>query len=82
MATKKTQTLTKKDILALKAIGSNVRSERERQKLSVYDITGDDCLIKSRQHWQDIENGKKNINVTTLFKIAETLKVTPNKLLP
>ncbi|WP_168196423.1 helix-turn-helix domain-containing protein [Bdellovibrio sp. NC01] len=81
MATRKTQTLTKRDINILKSIGANVKAERERQKLDVYDITGDDCLIKSRQHWQAIENGKKNINLTTLFKVAETLKVHPSKLL-
>ena len=67
--------LTNQDKRRLKSLGQGIRSVRERMKLSVYDVTGDDMPIKSRQHWQKIENGVKNINLTTLFKIAETLKV-------
>lgn len=36
--------------------------------------------IKSRQHWQRIENGQKNVNVTTVIKIAKSLKVTAEDL--
>jgi transcriptional regulator with XRE-family HTH domain len=65
----------------LKAVGSKIRLIREKKNQSVYDITGDDLLIKSRQHWQSIENGQKNINVTTIFKIAKTLGVKAEDLI-
>ncbi len=65
----------------LKAVGSKIRQIREKKNQSVYDITGDDLLIKSRQHWQSIENGQKNINVTTIFKIAKTLGVKAEDLI-
>ena len=62
-------------------MGSKIRQIRELKNQTVYDVTGDDLLIKSRQHWQSIENGKKNINVTTVFKIAKTLGVKPEDLI-
>jgi len=65
----------------LKGVGSKIRQIREKKNQSVYDITGDDLLIKSRQHWQSIENGQKNINVTTIFKIAKTLGVKAEDLI-
>lgn len=64
----------------LKTFGSKVRAIRERKKQSVYDLTGDDMPITNRQHWQMIENGKKNIQLTTVFKIAESLEVDPAEL--
>jgi transcriptional regulator with XRE-family HTH domain len=73
--------ISSSDKKLLKAIGSNIREERLRQDLNVFDITGDDMPIKSRQHWQALEAGNKNFNITTLFKIAATLKITPEKLI-
>lgn len=64
----------------LKTFGNKVREIRERKKLSVYDLTGDDMPITNRQHWQMIENGKKNIQLVTVFKIAESLEVEPTEL--
>jgi hypothetical protein len=49
--------------------------------MSVYDVTGEDMAIKSRQHWQSIENGVKNINLVTIFKIAQTLDVKAEDLI-
>lgn len=57
-----------------------MRQIREGKKLSVYDLTGDDMPIKSRQHWQRIENGQKNVNVTTVLKLAKSLKVSAEEL--
>lgn len=37
--------------------------------------------IRSRQHWQRIEKGEKNINLTTLFKISKSLKVRAVELI-
>lgn len=77
----KRSTLTKNDLKILKEFGARVCSIREKKNLSVYDITGDDLPIKSRQHWQRIENGQKNINLTTVFKVAKTLEVNIEDLL-
>lgn len=55
-------------------------ADRKKRKLSVYDVTGDDMPIRTRQHWQSIEAGK-NINLTTLFGVARSLKVDPSLLL-
>ena len=81
MAKNKRAKLTKADMRLLKSFGERVRQLREQKKLSVYDVTGKDLAIKSRQHWQKIENGQKNINLTTVRKIAETLKVDIKELL-
>jgi DNA-binding XRE family transcriptional regulator len=64
----------------LKAFGKRVREIREKKHLSVYDLTGEDMPIRSRQHWQVIENGQKNVNLTTVFKVAHTLNITVEDL--
>lgn len=73
--------LSNADKKLLKAFGSRVRQIREKKNQTVYDLTGDDMPIKSRQHWQQIENGQKNINITTVFKIAKSLGVQAEDLL-
>ena len=75
MTTHKSVTLTPMDKKNLKKFGDRIRQIREKKQLSVYDITGEDMPVKFRQHWQLIENGQKNINLTTLYKIAKTLGV-------
>ena len=72
--------LTSGEKKLLKVFGGRVREIRERKKQSVYDLTGDDMPITNRQHWQMIENGKKNIQLVTVFKIAECLDVEPAEL--
>lgn len=64
----------------LEAFGERVRKIRTNKKLSVYDLTGDDMPIKDRQHWQRIENGQKNISMTTVFKLARSLEIEPEEL--
>ena len=82
MAKKKAAGLiSQADKKILKGLGNRVREARERKKLSVYDITGEDMPIKSRQHWQAIENGQKNVNITTAFKVARTLEIGVDELL-
>ena len=76
----KRNSLTGGEKKLLKTFGTQVRGIRERKKQSVYDLTGDDMPITNRQHWQMIENGKKNIQLTTVFKIAESLGVDPAEL--
>ena len=71
--------LTNAEKKLLKTFGNKVREFRERKKRSVYDLTGDDMPIKNRQHWQMIESGKKNIQLTTIIKIAESLETEPSE---
>jgi transcriptional regulator with XRE-family HTH domain len=81
MSKTKSVSITKKEMALLGSLGNRIKTIRERKKLELYEITGEECPIKSRQHWQAIENGKKNINITTLFRIAETLSVDVSDLL-
>ena len=81
MAKSVNKSLSLEDKKMLKKFGASIKSLREKRNLSVYDITGDDMMIRSRQHWHAIEAGLKNINLTTAIKIARTLKVPLNKLL-
>lgn len=64
----------------LKRFGNRVRELRIESRKTVYDLTGDDMPIRSRQHWQAIENGQKNVNLTTILKIARTLQTDPKSL--
>lgn len=64
----------------LKAFGERVKELRSKKNLTIYDVTGSDMPIKSRQHWGRIERGEKNINLTTIYKVAATLEISPDKL--
>lgn len=64
----------------LRQFGRRVRQIRELKGFTVYDVTGEDMPIRSRQHWQIIENGKKNIGLFTAYKIARSLKVKVHDL--
>lgn len=82
MAVKRgTALISQADKKILRAFGERVRDLRERKKLTVYDVTGDDMPIKSRQHWQRIEAGQKNVNLTTVFKVARSLEIGADVLM-
>lgn len=74
------QVLAQADRKLLKAFGNRVKQIREGKKRTVYDVTGDDMPVKTRQHWQMIENGKKNIQLTTIARIADSLEIEPAEL--
>lgn len=78
---KGTKLTSSKDTKLLKQLGKRIKEVREKAKLTVYDVTGEDLEIRSRQHWQKIEAGQKNINFTTLAKVAKTLEISMDKLL-
>lgn len=76
MGLKKGTTLVSaQDKKLLKALGTRIREIRNKKKLSVYDVTGEDLPIKSRQHWQKIEAGQLSLTFITLSKIAHSLDV-------
>lgn len=82
MALKKgAKLVTAADKKALKRLGEQINELRTKKKLTVYEVTGDDMPIKSRQHWQKIEAGQLSLTFVTFLKIAETLKVDPQDLL-
>lgn len=81
MAKRKRHTLTPAEKALLRAVGTRIRQIREQRGFSVYDLTGDDMPVKDRQHWQRIEGGKKNINLTTVFRVAKALGVEADELL-
>lgn len=82
MAPKKgSSLLSPNDEKILKVLGARIKEIREKKKLTVYDVTGEDLPIKSRQHWQKIEAGQKSLTFVTFFKIAQSLDIQPNELL-
>ncbi|WP_347359439.1 helix-turn-helix transcriptional regulator [Bdellovibrio sp.] len=82
MALKKgTTLLSNADKKTLATLGTRIREIREKKKLTVYDVTGEDLLIKSRQHWQKIEAGQLSLTFVTFYKIAQSLEVSPTELL-
>ncbi|OFZ30096.1 MAG: hypothetical protein A2622_09595 [Bdellovibrionales bacterium RIFCSPHIGHO2_01_FULL_40_29] len=81
MGLKKGTTLVSaQDRKLLKALGNRIREIRNKKKLSVYDVTGEDLPIRSRQHWQKIEAGQLSLTFITLYKIAQSLDVPVNDL--
>jgi transcriptional regulator with XRE-family HTH domain len=78
---KGTKLITAADRKALKKLGERINELRTKKKLTIYEVTGDDLPIKSRQHWQKIEAGQLSLTFVTFLKIAETLKVDPQDLL-
>lgn len=78
---KGTSLISSQDRKLLKALGNRIREQRNKQKLTVYDVTGEDLPIKSRQHWQKIEAGQLSLTFITLYKIAQSLEVSVHDLL-
>lgn len=81
MALKKgTSLLSSSDKKKLAKLGERIKEIREKKKLTVYDLTGDDMPIKSRQHWQKIEAGQLSLTFVTFLKVAESLEVSPSEI--
>lgn len=81
MATKKsTSTLSQADRRILRVFGDRVREIRTKKGLAVDDVSGVDMGIKDGAHWRRIENGQKNINLTTVYKMAACLRIEADQL--
>lgn len=63
----------------LKDFGQVLKSEREAQKLTLYEI--EDRGYPSWQHWQKLEHGLRDLKFTTLLRVANALKIHPGELL-
>lgn len=63
----------------IKAIGQKIKSVRQNKKISIYKLAERSEL--SYVTISRIENGHKNLTITTLYEFAKGLKVHPSKLL-
>lgn len=81
MALKKgTSLITAADKKILLKLGRRIKEVRESKGLTVYDVTGEDMPIKSRQHWQKIEAGQLSLTFVTFWKISQSLETHPSEL--
>jgi DNA-binding Xre family transcriptional regulator len=63
----------------LEKLGKRIKKERAKKGWTLHDT--EDNGYPNWSHWQYIENGKKNINFTTLLRISKVLKMKLSDLL-
>lgn len=66
-------------MLITERLGANIKKIRTRKKMSQGDICRP--LDMDRGYMSAIENGKKNITIQQLERLAQALDVSPDKLL-
>lgn len=66
-------------MLISERLGANIKKIRVRKKMSQGDICR--ALDMDRGYMSAIENGKKNITIQQLDRLAKALGVSPDKLL-
>ena len=66
-------------MLISKRLGDNIKKIRTRKGMSQGDICR--ALDMDRGYMSAIENGKKNINIEELERLAQALSVSVDKLL-
>lgn len=66
-------------MLITERLGANIKKIRTRKKMSQGDICR--ALDMDRGYMSAIENGKKNITIQQLERLAQALGVSPDKLL-
>ena len=71
--------LTRKEKSRLQELGIRIRSVREQQKLTLEGVEGRG--YPSWKHLQAVESGRKNLTITSLFRLAEALGVSPENLI-
>jgi len=62
-----------------KKLGENLRKIRLKKKMSQGDIAK--ILKVDRGYISKIENGKKNLTLKTVVKLAKVLSISPDQLL-
>ena len=71
---------SKNNIILIKTLGDIIKTHRKLTKKSIYKISAE--IFMSKSTWREAELGVcKDINLTTLWKIAEGLDITPIQLL-
>ncbi len=71
-------TVKRSEWQSIQKIGSNIKKLREKRNWTLESV--EDRGYRSWKHWQAIEAGKRNVNVTTILRIAKVLKVKPEQL--
>lgn len=68
------------NIRLIKALGEIIKKHRDAKNKTIYGISAEVAMSKST--WRDVEQGScKDIKLSTLWKIAEGLEITPANLL-
>ncbi|WP_280770620.1 helix-turn-helix domain-containing protein [Salipaludibacillus daqingensis] len=62
----------------LKWFGKAVRHVRKQNDMTIQDLTDESDI--NEKYISRIENGQRNITLTTLFKICDGLDIEPSKL--
>ena len=60
------------------AVGAVIKTQRTKRKLSQEVLSGFACIARS--HLAMIENGSKQANFETIWKIAYALEISPHEL--
>ena len=69
-----------KSVKLIKVLGTIIEEHRKKQEKSIYKISAESSMSKST--WREAEIGVcKNMNITTFWKIAEGLDISPSKLM-
>ena len=63
----------------LKLLGKNIKEQRENKGFTQEDMDTDPFQIDYK-YYQKIEYGKRNITMSTIFKICKKLNITPKDL--
>ena len=63
----------------LQKIGRNIAAQRLERRMTQEDLAG--LAEMDRSYLSEIENGRKNLSVLALMKIAKALRVSPAKIL-
>ncbi|MCQ2442867.1 MAG: helix-turn-helix domain-containing protein [Oscillospiraceae bacterium] len=59
--------------------GKVIRNQRKKRKISQEVFSG--FAVMARSHVSEVENGKRNLQLDTFWKIAQALDMKPSELL-
>ena len=65
--------------LLLTALAKSVKNYREKKGKSITLISNE--LNVSKSIWSDVELGKSDIQISTFWRIAEALEISPEELI-
>ena len=64
----------------LKEVGARIKSRRQELDLTQESMEGEPFPFLVRD-WQNVEYGRRNITIQTIFKICKKLKIQPGDLM-
>ncbi len=69
---------SKPNKIKLEYIGKAIRHLRKQKGMTIEDFTGESDI--NAKYISKIENGKRNITLTTFFKVCQGLDIEPSNL--